>query len=225
MEARLTAQPKTFIHDHQVSMDPCLHPDLVHINGFLASHGEGPGVQRAMIPAFSMCTTPLHSDIRTIPIEQFTEDVGLDPIWSDKSDERVLWRGSNTGILFAESMPWNISQRARLIKLANEKEGVRKVLRPLGPERAVGRPVEERVAEMNERMMDVAFAGAPIQCEEPVCTQMKTIFEYRAHMTWPQANKYKYIMDVSSLDVCVSVIDTKSMRRSMGTAGLRVSNV
>lgn len=207
MEARHAA-PKTFIHDHQLSMDPCVHPDLVHINGFLAAHSEGPGVRRAMIPAFSMCTTPLHSDIRTIPIEQFTEDVGVDPIWADKSNERVLWRGSNTGIVFSESTPWNISQRARLNQLANEKEGVRKVLRPLGPERAVGHPVEERVAEMNERMMDIAFAGSPIQCEEPVCTQMKSIFEYRSHMTWPQANKYKYIMDVSSLvsDLLLSLL-------------------
>lgn len=225
MEVRHAAQPKTFIHDHHRSMDPCIHPDLVHINGFLSAHGRGPGIRRVIVPAFSMCTTPLHSDIRTIPIEQFTEDVGLDPIWADKSDERVLWRGSNTGILFAEGMPWNISQRARLIMLANEKEGVRKVLRPLGPERAVGRPVEEHVAEMNERMMDIAFAGEPIQCEEPVCTQMKSIFEYRSRMTWPEANKYKYIMDASSSNVCLSAPLTKSTCRLMETAGLRGSSV
>ncbi|KAJ1307235.1 hypothetical protein OPQ81_001349 [Rhizoctonia solani] len=196
MEARHAARPKTFIHDHVKSMDPCQHPDLVHINGFLASHGQGAGVRRVIVPAFSMCTTPLHSDIRTIPIEQFTEDVGLDPVWSDKPYDKVLWRGSNTGILFSETMPWNLSQRARLIKLTNEKEGVRSVLRPLEPERAVGRPVEEKAKDLNERLMDVAFAGNPIQCEEPVCTQMKSIFEYRSHMSWPEANEYKYILDI-----------------------------
>ncbi|CAE6394278.1 unnamed protein product [Rhizoctonia solani] len=196
MEARHAARPKTFIHDHVKSMDPCAHPDLVHINGFLAAHGQGAGVHRVIVPAFSMCTTPMHSDIRTIPIEQFTEDVGIDPVWSDKPYDKVLWRGSNTGILFSEAMPWNISQRARLIKLTNEKEGVRSVLRPLEPERAIGKPVEERSKELNERMMDIAFAGNPIQCEEPVCTEMKSIFEYRGHMGWSDANKYKYIMDI-----------------------------
>ncbi|KAG8745102.1 Glycosyltransferase Family 90 domain containing protein [Ceratobasidium sp. 414] len=196
MEARHAARPKTFIHDHVRSMDPCKHPDLVHTNGFLAAHSQGPGVRRFMVPAFSMCTTPLHSDIRTIPIEQWTEDVGIDPVWEDKPNDRVLWRGSNTGILFAPSQPWNLSQRARLIKLANEKEGVRSVLRPLEPERAVGRPVEERSGEMNERLFDIAFAGEPIQCEEPVCTEMKSIFEYRGRMDWSAANRYKYIMDI-----------------------------
>ncbi|KAF8754258.1 Extension Ser/Thr-type protein kinase [Rhizoctonia solani] len=117
---------------------------------------------------------PLHSDIRTIPIEQFTEDVGVDPAWNDKPYDK----------------------RARLIKLTNEKEGVRSVLRPLEPERAIGKPVEEKSKELNERLMDVAFAGSPIQCEEPVCTEMKKIFEYRGHMGWSDANKYKYIMDI-----------------------------
>ncbi|QRW17661.1 glycosyltransferase family 90 protein [Rhizoctonia solani] len=175
---------------------PMRHPDLTHINGFLAAHGQGAGVFRVIVPAFSMCTTPLHSDIRTIPIEQFTEDVGVDPAWNDKPYDKVLWRGSNTGILFSETMPWNLSQRARLIKLTNEKEGVRSVLRPLEPERAIGKPVEEKSKELNERLMDVAFAGSPIQCEEPVCTEMKKIFEYRGHMGWSDANKYKYIMDI-----------------------------
>ncbi|KAG8710312.1 Glycosyltransferase Family 90 domain containing protein [Ceratobasidium sp. 423] len=196
MEVRHAARPKTFIHDHVKSMDPCTHTDLVHINGFLAGHGQGAGTRRMIIPAFSMCTTPLHSDIRTIPIEQFTEDVGVDPAWNDKPYDKVLWRGSNTGILFSENLPWNLSQRARLIKLTNEKEGVRSVLRPLEAERAVGRPVEEKSQELNERLMDVAFAGNPIQCEEPVCTLMKEIFEYRGHMSWPEANKYKYIVDI-----------------------------
>ncbi|QRV74770.1 glycosyltransferase family 90 protein [Ceratobasidium sp. AG-Ba] len=196
MQERHAARPKTFIHDHVASMDPCTHPDLVHINGFLAGHGQGAGVRRVIVPAFSMCTTPLHSDIRTIPIEMWTEDVGIDPVWEDKPDDRVLWRGSNTGILFAPSQPWNLSQRARLNVLTNEQEGVRSVLRPLGPDKAVGHPVEEKSKELNERMMDIAFAGPPIQCEEPVCTQMKDIFAYRGKMDFSAANRYKYIMDI-----------------------------
>ncbi|CAE6440521.1 unnamed protein product [Rhizoctonia solani] len=196
MEALHAARPKTFIHDHVKSMDPCRHPDLTHINGFLSAHGQGAGVRRVIVPAFSMCTTPMHSDIRTIPIEQFTEDVGVDPVWEDKPYDKILWRGSNTGIYFSENTPWNISQRARLNTLTNQKEGVRSVLRPLEPERAIGRPVEEQAGELNERLMDVAFAGEPLQCDEPVCTLMKRIFEYREHMTWPEANEYKYILDI-----------------------------
>lgn len=197
MEARHAARPKTFIHDHLLSMNPCDHPDLVHINGFLAQHDKGPGVRRFLVPSFSMCTTPLHSDIRTIPIEQFTDDVEPDPVWADKPDDRVLWRGSNTGIWFSDKTAWNISQRSRLVKLANQKQGVRSVLRPLEPERAVGGPVEERAAQLNARLMDVAFAGDPIQCDEPICTQMKEIFEYRGRMNLAQSNQYKYILDVS----------------------------
>ena len=42
-------------------------------------------------------------------MEAWTEDVGDDPEWEDKQDDRLLWRGSTTGILFKPDNPWSES--------------------------------------------------------------------------------------------------------------------
>lgn len=56
-------------------------------------------------------------------MEAFTEEVGNDPPWEEKTDSRLLWvsrlrfpfecrlnlsqRGSTTGILFADGLAWS----------------------------------------------------------------------------------------------------------------------
>ncbi|KAF7316645.1 SPX domain-containing protein [Mycena chlorophos] len=102
-------KPRTFIHTHRLAMDPCLHPSHMRTHGNYLSHGDGPGPHRLLIPQFSYSTTPLHSDIRpAMPINWVTDDfphegrrppVGLS--WEERTDERLQWRGSNTGIWHA----------------------------------------------------------------------------------------------------------------------------
>ncbi len=40
-------------------------------------------------------------------MEAWTEDVGKDPAWDEKQDDRMLWRGKNTGIYFKQGVPWS----------------------------------------------------------------------------------------------------------------------
>lgn len=90
-------------------MDPCVHPELTQITGFLAGYGKGPVPQKDLYPILAMCSTPLHSDVLTVgqeysesvcilifalvqvAMEAFTEDVGNDPPWEEKTDSRLLW--------------------------------------------------------------------------------------------------------------------------------------
>lgn len=39
-------------------------------------------------------------------MENWTEDVGEDPPWEEKVNDRMLWRGKNTGIFFKPGVPW-----------------------------------------------------------------------------------------------------------------------
>lgn len=47
-------------------MDPCIHPELTQISGFLAGYGKGPVPQKDLYPILAMCSTPLHSDVLTV---------------------------------------------------------------------------------------------------------------------------------------------------------------
>lgn len=42
-------------------------------------------------------------------MENWTEDVGVDPPWEEKKDDRLLWRGKNTGIFYKKGVPWGES--------------------------------------------------------------------------------------------------------------------
>lgn len=98
---------KTYVWDHKAVMDPCTNPDLVHLMGFLSAHGRGPGPSFQMYPVMAMCKTYLHSDVLGVSAEAWTEDVGDDPEWDDKADNRLLWRGKTTGIFFKDGVPWS----------------------------------------------------------------------------------------------------------------------
>lgn len=47
-------------------MDPCLHPTLTHLVGFLSGHGKGPGPSKELFPVMAMCKTKLHSDVLAV---------------------------------------------------------------------------------------------------------------------------------------------------------------
>ncbi|KDQ16303.1 glycosyltransferase family 90 protein [Botryobasidium botryosum FD-172 SS1] len=193
------ARPKTFIYDHALSMNPCHHPDLVHLIGFLSSHGKGPAPHSKMAPSFAMCSTHLHSDIRTAVPEQFTEDVGEDPAWADKTEDKLVWRGTTTGILVAEDFPWEMSQRFRLVALGHQRAGTYDVLRPAENDTvAVGNPKGVRVGPMNDLFVDVAFTGKPVQCDimGSACRKAEEGWEFRRPQKWEQANQFKYMMDI-----------------------------
>lgn len=195
---------KTFIYNHRLSMSPCLHPFHLTLNGFLSQNHYnrqfGPDPTNTLDPTFSICVSPLHSDILTPAPEQFVDSEGLgnDPNWENKPDERLVWRGSNTGVLARPGNEWNISHRIRLVEMATRRGGeTRVLLPPRNRDAAVGQGETLSTSALNAAYMDVSFVGKPIQCRDSACGELQRMFEWRKYQSWGDAWMYKYIMDVS----------------------------
>lgn len=81
-------------------------------------------------PVFSLSKTTLHSDILAVPVEQWVEDLPVVP-WAERTSDKLLWRGSNTGMHYAKHTPWQNSHRIRAINLTRpDAEGFVDVLPP-----------------------------------------------------------------------------------------------
>jgi len=190
---------KTFIFDHRQSMDPCLHPDMLYNHGQFVSHNTGPWAERGMTPEISMCATLLHHDVLPATPINWIDDIlprNIDPPWDEKPDERLLWRGSNSGIHHAPETRWRVSQRTRLVELTNQVNGTVKVLKsPKSRYVMVGKAEEVRRARINPAVMDIAFSGDP-GCADETCDELQVLFEWRRKQNARDAGQYKYVVDV-----------------------------
>lgn len=192
---------KTFIWDHVQTMDPCNHPDHFYHHGQFLSHNMGPGPQSVMVPEFSYSSSVIHHDIRIPAPYGWLEDIyprTNDPEWNDKKDERLLWRGSNTGMFHDKKTRWEHAHRDFLVSFANSLEGTLKVL-PSNRTRneRLGELREFRAARINPAVMDVAFAGTPISCSPDICEVLKKVYPWREKQSMQEAGNYKYVIDVS----------------------------
>jgi hypothetical protein len=154
-----------------------------------------------MIPQFSYSPSPLHHDIVVANPSAWVDEVEGDLEWEEKTDERLLWRGKNTGIWHAKGTRWRESQRGRLVAWAGEMEGNVTVLKVRKKQERgrVGEGIEMKRARINPSLLDVAFVGPdPYSCPEEMCVELKEIFEWRKRMDLKGAGKYKYVLDVSS---------------------------
>jgi hypothetical protein len=199
-------RPKSFIHHHLRSMNPCTHYSHIHLNGQLLNFGAGPRPRQRYHPSFSMSKTTLHSDILVVAPENWVEDVGVDPEWEEKSHDTLLWRGSTTGMSHKYSRAWKNSQRLRLIAMTNQHNGTYEVLRTAGPDWAVGAPISMSSEILNQRLMDTAFVGKASQCEPVVCKVIEEEYKFTSeHQSWNDANTYKYMLDVSNILISLSL--------------------
>ncbi|KAK2462820.1 hypothetical protein APHAL10511_005211 [Amanita phalloides] len=192
---------KTFIHNHRLTMDPCNHPEILRLSGQFLSHNKGPVPHRMMIPQFSYCPTTLHHDIMPAMPINWVRDItprSDDPEWDDKVDDRLHWRGRNTGIWHAHDTQWRMAQRIRLVDLAVKSyEQNISVLRARSDELSrVGGPVKIKKGRYAPALFDVAFVDGPISCEDHMCHELQKIFEFRMPHDASMTGRYKYIMDV-----------------------------
>ena len=191
---------KTFIWNHALTMDPCNHPDHFFHHGQFLSHNMGPSPQHALHPEFTYCSTTIHHNIR-IPVPYgWLEDIyprSDDPEWDEKVDERLLWRGSNTGMYHSKTSRWRHSHRNFLVEQANDLQGTLKLLSPNKTKNEkVGAPLEVRKARVNPAAMDIAFGGHPMSCSDEVCDLVEKIYPWRDRQSIKEAGSYKYVMDV-----------------------------
>ncbi|KAH8114400.1 glycosyl transferase family 90-domain-containing protein [Phellopilus nigrolimitatus] len=201
---------KTFIHDHRATMDPCFHPQHILTHGTFLSN-VNPVPSRFTAPQLSNCAMTLHVDIRATSMAQSSEFAENDPRWEDKEDDRLLWRGTPTGMWHRDDLKWRSSQRVRFVNLtgpampANLATGADsdfasvRFLRPVNsPDDAVGEPIKCNRRRLNDALMDVGFAGAEQGCEGHACEVMKAELAYRAWVGSGarDAGRYKYVFDV-----------------------------
>jgi hypothetical protein len=120
-----------------------------------------------------------------------------DPEWEEKTDERLYWRGTNTGMWHASHTKWRQQHRVRFVQQTNERSGtVSALVPPPRDDLPVGPPKELKKALINPALFDVAFAGQPGSCEDQTCNLLREMFEFRAYSGNKAAGQYKYIFDV-----------------------------
>jgi hypothetical protein len=154
-----------------------------------------------MVPQFSYCSTLLHHDIMpAMPINWMADILPRsdDPEWEQKDDDRLQWRGSNTGIWHDVGTRWRDAQRARLVEWATKDyERNVSVLMPTRDGVRVGGGVDMMKRRLGPAMLDVFFAGRPLSCASETCDLLGELFEYRKPHNLKEAGRYKYILDVS----------------------------
>lgn len=181
-----------------LSMDVCLHPEHLWNHGQFVSHDKGPSAQSAMIPEFAWCSTTLHHDITVPTLYGWLADAPSDdPEWEDKIDERLVWRGANTGIAYVEGTRWKNSHRTVLLEKTNAIEGTSDVLRSSARDERVGEAHTLRNVYINPAMFDVGFVGSP-DCGGSVCSYLQSHYPSKNRQSDRTTWQYKYIMDVSS---------------------------
>lgn len=156
---------KNFVSDLKAQSDLCAHPYNLALHG--VTSGREVHIDGKLKPVFSLSKTSLHADILAVPVEQWREDLPVLP-WPERTSDKLLWRGSNTGIHYAQDTPWRNSHRVRAINLTRpDATGSIDLLPPaLYPNKkeqlsqAVSRVP---AAELNQKMFDVAFTGSPMR--------------------------------------------------------------
>ncbi|KAJ7651125.1 glycosyl transferase family 90-domain-containing protein [Roridomyces roridus] len=204
---KTTAGP-TFIYDHKLAMDPCLHPRHFWQHSQFIWKGQGPEPQHEMVPMFSYSSSPVHHNIRIPNMYLWVEDImprTNDPEWHEKIDERLVWRGSATGtglmVPASPSIKFRKAHRVRFVQFANDVEGLVSILPPVNTKAdRVGYPMDVRKARLTPAIMDIAFAGTidsncNPQMQSKLCKLMAGLAFTKSQST-REAGNYKYVIDI-----------------------------
>lgn len=189
---------RTFIHDHRAAMDPCQHPHLLRQHGQFIKYNRGPAPKTTLSPLISFSPSMLHRDIiAAIPLN-WVSDVESDLAWEDKDDERLHWRGVNTGTFHSDEFQWRLTHRIKTVGWA--QDNLHSNLRLLGLGSKMGEPLGKGTVVKKARwapsMLDIGFSGRPISCDDATCDELVNMFEWKKYVSPENAGKYKYILDV-----------------------------
>lgn len=152
------------------------------------------------------CNTMVHHNIQLPSFISWVDDIHPrenDPPWANKTDERMFWRGSNTGLTFSEDTLWRYSQRPHLVKLANDMEGDVRLRLPTGNDHPQSESPPYELVDVPKRHLNTAFfdiklAGSPIACAPEYCQLLEHEFEWMPHVPFndPGVGAHKYFIDV-----------------------------
>ncbi|KAJ3990207.1 glycosyl transferase family 90-domain-containing protein [Lentinula detonsa] len=193
---------RTFIHDHRAAMDPCQNPHLLRQHGQFVKFGKGVEPRSLIIPILSFSPSTLHHDIISANPMNWIRDLplGANPAWEEKIDERLHWRGANTGIHYSKNIIWRLSHRVRMMEWASHNlySGLRILGLGVKKDERIGEGTVVDKARWVPAMLDIAFTGEVINCEEGdgTCGELRDMFEWRKRVSFTDAGKYKYILDI-----------------------------
>lgn len=180
----LSISSRTFISSHSALMDICNHPSLIPLHGALSHNSPH---HSPLTPLFSLSKTSLHADILGVPYEQWVDTSTVPWIrFEDKKENRLLWRGSNTGVYYSRDTDWRDTHRVRFVNTTNVVDQVERRVLPGAKGLEVGLKGKRKgkgkglvgarsgktVQELSEvvdwgmtnvEWMDVAFTGSPIR--------------------------------------------------------------
>lgn len=190
----------SFIEQHYDASDFCRHPVNVPLHSLTGNYGVGPRAVN-LYPVFSHSKMTLYADILVTPLEQYEALVGPDPDWANKTENKILWRGSTTGSRYDRGIVWRSTQRVRLALLANSKDSqLNKTIFTTDPEDGTTLiSYVDNLESLNKQYFDILFTGEPLQCVDydGTCESMKRHLPFAEKgMRQEEANTYKYIFDV-----------------------------
>ncbi|GAA5858013.1 hypothetical protein JCM1840_001002 [Sporobolomyces johnsonii] len=186
--------------EHAEAMDLCEHPELRELNGVTSWSGPRPYL---LYPIFSFAKTSVHADLLVPSISNdFYTEVGRDPTWEQKKHNKVLWRGENTGAWHAKGSGWKSTQRARLVALANSREGTSLVHFADPTSDDALRRASAPTSSLTAHYLDIAFSGHPVQCsvKDKTCANLQwdPRLRWEPEMKPEEENTYKYVVDVDA---------------------------
>ncbi|KAF9078042.1 hypothetical protein BDP27DRAFT_1310663 [Rhodocollybia butyracea] len=180
------ANKRTFIYDHRAAMDPCQHPHILKRHGEFVSHLTGPTTPAYLLPLISVSPSALHLDITAALPINWVEDV-YNPDWKDRVDERLHWRGTNTGIYHQKSFLWRFSHRINMMRWTQLDWSSSLRILGLGAKRG------ERVGEGNvvhkgrwaPAALDISFIDKPTSCEDDgTCDELAHMFDWKKRVSY-----------------------------------------
>lgn len=214
-----TNSSKSLVHDHPATMDACRNPSVIHLSGLLQSQNPH-NLATSLLPSFTTCTTTLHNDILSVPVDDVRSTYSGGSTWNQKQHSKLHWRGNSAGALYDAAHPhWNLTHRVRLVEAANSKGGEVYVL-PGAENRleTIGSCERVETGWLNEDWMDVKFIGRPLGCEAgkgTMCAELEKRFEFKPK--WEdeeQATQWKYLIDIDEVG-CSSrfrrLLDSRSL--------------
>ncbi|KAJ9114711.1 hypothetical protein QFC22_005587 [Naganishia vaughanmartiniae] len=201
VKAGLKPDGMHFVEDMSSQMDLCAHPYNIPING-ITGRGEK-YVDDRLLPLSSLSKTALNADILIVPTEQWTDKVPVVP-WNERTNNKLLWRGSNTGTHYSKAIPWRNSQRIRFVNETRPNaEGAVEYLPPpyhlLQQQTLSEAMIHNNKADLNENFFDIAFVGSPIQCDKQdgTCEELEEAFDFKNNkMSLRDSLNYKYVLDM-----------------------------
>jgi len=83
----------------------------------------------------------------------------------------------------------DISQRINLVEHADRVHGTLPVTPLTKLREPVGKPQRQSWADLNSRLMNVAFVDDPIQCDEELCETLMENYYFAERVDWAQGNR------------------------------------